>query len=97
MDRLFLKFIFVVYFVLIIFSCSSTSSKNKDIGKLLYNSGCNKCHDNSIVCLNLGKDNAYWKKTVYRMAKKVKTNTVDKRLLIDTLSSLKKGKNDLCD
>lgn len=85
----------ILCFFFIVYSCSDGESSSKDIGKALYDSGCNNCHDNTVICLNVGKDMNYWNKTVTRMAKKVKGQKVNVEFLAKSLHALDK-QNPLC-
>lgn len=85
----------VFAFFFAVSACSGGSSSKQDVGQMLYQSGCNNCHDNTVICLNLGKDATYWNKTVTRMAKKVKGKKVNIELLVKNLQSQDKN-SEIC-
>ena len=67
-------------------------------GQTLFTDKCASCHSNQITCMNLGKDLAYWEKTVARMADKgMEMTQKDQTLVSEYLAGLASGDSTVCE
>ena len=62
-----LYFFMVLVVPVFIYACSGQASPK---GEELLMAKCVSCHSNQITCINLGRDQTYWEKTVARMVDK---------------------------